>query len=71
MLRSNSYDCEGLIREDVLLVHDVAEEQHRLDHDEDCKMNGGQAGRHQGKLGALHRLLGRVLRAKGVGSAVL
>lgn len=71
MFKSNSYDFVGFTREDVLLVHDVAEEQHRLDHDEDCKMNGGQAGRHRGNLGALNRLLGRVLRAKGVGSAVL
>lgn len=27
--------------DNVLLVHDVAEEQDWLDDDEDCKMNGG------------------------------
>lgn len=50
--------------DDVLLVHDVAEEQDRLDDDEDCKMNGGQAGRHGRDLGALHNLLSRILCVK-------
>lgn len=26
---------------DILLVHDVAEEQDWLDHNKDCKMNSG------------------------------
>lgn len=47
-----------------LLVHDVAEEQHRLNHDEDCEVHGGQAGRHGGNFGALHRLLCRILQAE-------
>lgn len=50
-------------RRDALLVHDVAEEEHRLDHDEDCEMHGGQARRHRGNLGALHHLLCRILQA--------
>lgn len=50
-------------RRGALLVHDVAEEEHRLDHDEDCEMHGGQARRHRGNLGALHHLLCRILQA--------
>lgn len=46
----------------ALLVHDVAEEEHRLNHDEDCEMHGGQARRHRGNLGALDRLLCGILQ---------
>lgn len=64
--RSSRRECGVLEaeRRDALLVHDVAEEQHRLNHDEDCEMHGGQAGRHRGNLGALDRLLCRILQRR-------
>lgn len=63
--RRSRRDCGGLAAEgcDVLLVHDVAEEEHRLDHDEDGEMHSGQAGGHRGNVRALHCLLRRVLQA--------
>lgn len=39
--KRHTYAWAQIKTDDVLLVHDVAEEQDRLDDDEDCKMNGG------------------------------